>query len=71
MRENCIVKRFMVFTPQQIILGRRNQERCDRLNMRNVSERGKNSVKKPEGKRILGRLRSRLEGNIQKDLEEM
>jgi len=28
-------------------------------------------VKKPEGKRILGRLRSRLEGNIQKDLEEM
>jgi hypothetical protein len=36
MRENCIVKSFVIFASQKIILGRRNPERYDGLNTWNL-----------------------------------
>ena len=63
----------MICTPHPILFGRSNREECNGPGMWHVWGRGvyRVLVRKPEGKRPLGRPRRRWEDNIKMYLHEV
>ena len=67
------MRSLMICTPHQMVVGWSNQEERDERDMWHVWGRGVYgvSVRRPEGKRQLGRPKHRWEDNIKMDLQEV